>query len=268
MARRFLYQPRGRANETHAFVAGRTDGLWAINHASGCSHGCKYPCYAWQRQETLRSRTYDQWRQPVVYEEAPTIVQQELKRVQGVKDVELCFTTDPYMYGNMDMITTSNALLRLLTDQGIKVTVLTKGDLTDAIGAERGIVPQRVRYGITLVSLDETWRQTWEPGAAPLAERIRGLRLKHDQGFDTWVSIEPFPPQQFFTHKACDLLRAVPFVNKAILGRWNYANLYGDAEWYAAAAIEFMDTCKQIGIKGYVKADIAAVKLKDGDRDD
>jgi DNA repair photolyase len=265
VARRFLYQPKGRANETHAFVAGRTDGLWAINHASGCSHGCRYPCYAWQRQQTLRGRTYDQWRQPIVYEEAPTIVQQELKRAQGVKDVELCFTTDPYMYGNLDMTTTSNALLRLLTDQGIKVTVLTKGDLTDAIDHLRGIVPQRVRYGITLASLEEHFRCTWEPGAAPIEQRIKALRLKHDQGHDTWLSIEPYPPPQLSTQNPSEILKAVPFVNKAILGRWNYADLKGYDGWYTWAAGDFMDTCKQLGIKGYVKADITAAKLKDGE---
>jgi len=260
MTRRFLYQPKGRANETHAFVAGRTDGLWAINHASGCSHGCKYPCYAWQRQQTLRGRTYDQWRHPTVYEEAPTIVQQELKRAQGVKDVELCFTTDPYMYGNMDMITTSNALLRLLTDQSIKVTVLTKGDLTDAIDSVRGIVSQRVRYGITVVSLDEGFRIMWEPGAAPIDQRIKALRFKHDQGHDTWLSIEPFPPPHLCGQIPSEILKAAPFVEKAVLGRWNYAGLEGYDGWYTWAAGDFMDTCRQLGIKGYVKADITGAK--------
>jgi DNA repair photolyase len=159
------------------------------------------------------------------------------------------------------MTTTSNALLRLLTDQGIKVTVLTKGDLTDAIDHLRGIVPQRVQYGITLVSLDEGFRCQWEPGAAPIAQRIEALRLKHEQGHNTFVSIEPFPPPHLCTDNPSTIIKAVPFVDKAILGRWNYAGFNDFDGWYARAASDFNEACRHLGIKRHVKDDIGRGRL-------
>jgi three-Cys-motif partner protein len=46
-------------------------------------------------------------------------------------------------------------------------------------------------YGITLVSLDENFRQRYEPYAASFEERVESLRWLHMMGFKTWVSIEP-----------------------------------------------------------------------------
>jgi DNA repair photolyase len=39
--------------------------------------------------------------------------------------------------------------------------------------------------------LDENLREEWEPGTAPIAERIAAVREAHRQGIFTWVSIEP-----------------------------------------------------------------------------
>lgn len=37
-------------------------------------------------------------------------------------------------------------------------------------------------YGITLVSLDEDYREEYEPNAAPLADRLAALKALHDKG--------------------------------------------------------------------------------------
>ena len=257
--RRFLYQPKGRANETHAFIAGRDTGLYAINHASGCSHGCTYPCYAQKRQETLRGRTYDDWRKPKVYTEAPEVARKELDGMidkgRHVKDVELCFTTDPFMFGNATMIETSNELIEILSWREIGVTVLTKGSLLDANAGEALAEVSDIKYGISLVSLDEAFRMEYEPGAAPFKTRVAGLKQKHEEGHKTWVSIEPFPPHGLRRHSVEEILRAIPFVDKAIFGRWNYS-VFTAHENYKPAASDFERTCLELGIEGKVKDDI------------
>ena len=261
--RRFLYQPKGRANETHAFIAGRSDGLYAINHASGCSHGCRYPCYAQMRQQTLHGRTYDDWLKPNVFIEAEKIVRKELVRLfdarpevrsSKVKDVELCFTTDPYMYGNEVMRGVTNDLIDVLVGNMIGVTVLTKGNLFDATN-NGDPADCDIKYGISLVTLSDLFSKEFEPGAALPKARIAGLGMKHDEGFDTWVSIEPFPPTSLRTHSVEEILRAVPFVDKAIFGRWNYAG-FKDQSWYEKGAADFERTCLELGIEGKVKNDI------------
>lgn len=259
--RRFLYQPKGRANETHAFIAEREDGLYAINHAYGCSHGCIYPCYAQMRQQTLRGYPYENWVKPLVYTWAPAAVRKELGRLfdeharkYRVKDVELCFTTDPYMYGNEKMAETSDEIINVLAGHYINVTVLTKGSLFDAIN-NANPCDCDIKYGISLVTLKNTFCQRWEPGAAPPNTRINGLKLKHDEGYKTWVSIEPFPPESRATNSVEEILRAVPFVDKAILGQWNYAGVKAQS-WYEKVAADFERTCLEMEIKCKVKDDI------------
>ena len=46
-----------------------------------------------------------------------------------IKSVQLCFTTDPFMYAYEEISEMSIAAIRKLNDHGIKCTVLTKGIL-------------------------------------------------------------------------------------------------------------------------------------------
>ncbi len=241
----FLYQPTGKANETHAFIAGRHDGLYAINHSRGCSHGCMYPCYA---RRILKS-AYEDWIVPQIFKDAPEIVEREIMRNPNVEDVELCFTTDPFMVGQPEMHDISNKLIDVITRYGAGVTVLTKGDLTEAASH-----PQ-VKYGISLISLSESFRRKWEPGALPYAERIAGLKARHDAGQPTWVSIEPFPPADRAENGILELMDNLQWVDKAVLGRWNYARV-NDAEYYKDVAREFYWACQKYGIDCMIKSDI------------
>ncbi len=241
----FLYQPAGRANETHAFIAGRQDGLYAVNHARGCAHGCRYPCYA----RLILKSDYEAWIHPTVFEDAPRIVENELKRHYDVEDVELCFTTDPYMHGVSMMHRVSNLLIDVITKYGAGVTVLTKGDIDGAV------VNPKVKYGISLISLSEPFRHTFEPNTTPYKERIGGLRLMHDIGMPTWVSIEPFPAAEQARSSVLELIENVGWVDKAVLGRWNYAGVK-DVAYYNQVAEDFAWVCQQHGIQYLVKSDI------------
>lgn len=69
-------------------------------------------------------------------------------------------------------------------------------------------------YGITLVSLDEDFREKFEPNTTHFAERIAALRNLHDAGCYTWVSIEPYPTPNIIEQNLEDILEAVGFVDK------------------------------------------------------
>ena len=41
---------------------------FCLNHVEGCSHGCRYPCYAFQMKKRCGVvKTYEEWCKPRVY---------------------------------------------------------------------------------------------------------------------------------------------------------------------------------------------------------
>ena len=52
-------------------------------------------------------------------------------------------------------------------------------------------VRNRWKYGTAFFFSSESLPQEWEPGAAPIAERIQALREAHAAGISTWVKIAP-----------------------------------------------------------------------------
>jgi len=187
----------------------------------GCSHGCKYPCYAFlQKKRFGKIATYDEWLEPYLVSNTLEILDKEIPRLKAkIKSVQLCFTTDPFMYGYDDIKNMTLAAIKKLNDAGIKCSVLTKGILP----IELASCSRENEYGITLVSLNEDYRERIEPGAAPYLQRLAALRALHDAGNKTWVSIEPYPTPNIIEQDITEILKAVSFVDKIIFGRTNYS---------------------------------------------
>jgi len=108
----------------------------------------------------------------------------------------------------------------LLNKNQIKVTVLTKGVLPD----ELENYSKDNEYGITLISLNEDFRNKMEPSSAKYSDRIDSLKRLHDKGFKTWVSIEPYPTPNIITQDLQEILNEISFVDKIIFGRLHYNN--------------------------------------------
>lgn len=195
-------------------------GDYTMNHVLGCSHGCKYPCYAYlQKKRFGIVKTYDEWLHPYLVSNTLEILDKEIPKLSSkISSVQLCFTTDPFMYDYPEIIGMSLASIRKLNDAGIKCSVLTKGLLP----IELANYSRDNHYGITLISLDEGFRAKVEPGAAPYEQRIDSLRALHQQGCNTWVSIEPYPTPNLIQQDLTKILEAVSFTNKIIFGRTNY----------------------------------------------
>lgn len=230
-------------------------GDYTINHVQGCAHGCKYPCYAYLMAKRFgKVKTYDEWVEPKLVINSLDILKKEIPKFKSkIKSVQLCFTTDPFMYGYQDICEASQNIIKMLNDNNIICTVLTKGTLP----IELSQFSKNNQYGITLISLDEAFRERIEPGAAPYQDRINRLKKLHDAGCKTWVSIEPYPTPNIITQKFQPILDSISFVDKIIFGRTNYnaqISKYLDAKiYYNQLSQQVIDFCIDRNIAFHIK---------------
>lgn len=195
-------------------------GDYTINIAEGCSHGCKYPCYAMMMAKRFgKAKTYEDWCEPKIVSNAIELLEKELPKMKdNIKSIQLCFTTDPFMYNYPEVSELSLKCIAKINSFGIPCTALTKGLLPK----ELADLSKDNEYGITLISLNEEFRKEMEPGSAPYRERIEALKYLHNKGCRTWVSIEPYPTPNFIEQDLSEILNELSFVDKIIFGRLNY----------------------------------------------
>jgi DNA repair photolyase len=198
-------------------------GFFCINHVQGCSHGCRYPCHAKMIFERHgRVRDYADWCKPRIVGNALALLERELERKRTLPDrVHLCLSTDPFMCDIAEVSALSLAIVERLNRSGIACSLLTKGLLPEALADREHYSPKNT-YGISLVSLDQGFRQKWEPGAAPYADRIAALRRLHQKGCRTLVHIEPYPTPNIVEQDLRELLTTVGFVDHIFFSGWNY----------------------------------------------
>ena len=248
---------------------------YCINHTVGCPHNCGY-CYARDQIAIKFNHVKDEeeWRED--YRLKPRVLEQlteELslmeKRgtIRDIKDVHLCFSGDPFPFelwreAGVRIRRTSLSIIKLLIDHGLQVTVLTKGILPPPQRLEDlDILGHGVRWGITLVAVDEGFRRKWEPGSAPLAERVRALKELALRAETTWVSMEPFPPPDVWKVDITRLFWEINWVDRIVMGRWNYRKGVAMwAEWYKEKAKDLYELCRQFDKRLEVK-DIFTEKL-------
>ena len=240
-------------------------GDWTINHVLGCSHGCNFPCYAMMMAKRFGwSKDYEDWRKPRIASNALEILSKEIpKYKKDIKFVHLSFMTDPFMYDSdtggliPEIKNLTLNIIHLLNENGIKVTVLTKGFYPEDI-QDRSLSKEN-EYGITLVSLNEDFKNKFEPYSAPYEKRVKSLYNLHVAGLRTWVSIEPYPtPNLDKTAENINLLlEKVSFVDKIVFGKINY-NVKSrffekNEEFYRKISDRVISFCEKRGIKCHIK---------------
>ena len=241
--------------KTLLYKTGVEYGDYTMNHVLGCSHGCRYPCYAFMMKKRFgQINSYEDWLKPRLVSNTLELLAKEIPRLKAkIKSVQLCFVTDPFMFGYDEICALSLAAIKMLNDAEIKCTVLTKGILP----AELANFSKENEYGITLISLDEKFRAEMEPGAADYQSRIAALKNLHDAGCKTWVSIEPYPTPNIVEQNLREILDAISFVDKIIFGRTNYnkkISAYRDNKnFYNARAAEVAKFCESYGIACHIK---------------
>ena len=232
---------------------------YAMNHVQGCSHGCKYPCAAFtQKKRFIKNGeeviSYQQWCNPQIVANTLELLEDEIPKFKKkIQSVFLCPATDPFMYGNKRVECLTLSAMRRLNLDFIKCIVLTKGILPELLINLNPIN----EYGISLVSLDENYRQRMEPGAAPIKERLQALKNLHDQHLNTWISIEPYPTPNIIEQNLNELLEAVSFVDKIVFGRTNYStevtSFKQHRKFYDDCASTVLKFCIKNGIDCHIK---------------
>lgn len=241
--------------KTMLYRTGVEYGDYTINYVQGCSHGCKYPCYAFTMKKRFgQVKTYEDWCKPYLVSNTLELLDREIPRLKPkINSVQLCFSTDPFMYGYPEIEEMSMAAIQKLNASGIRCSVLTKGILPITLTQ----MARANEYGITLVTLNETYRMQMEPGAAPLQQRLSALRALHDAGCRTWVSIEPYPTPNLIEQSLQELLEAVGFVDRIIFGRTNYSKEVSayieHKSFYNKMAKVVMDFCTKQRIAYHIK---------------
>jgi len=241
--------------KTMLYKTGVEYGDYTMNHAFGCAHGCLYPCYAFLMAKRFgKISSYDQWCKPVLVSNTLDILDCEIPRLRHkIKSVQLCFTTDPFMCGFGEIGEMSMAAISKLNASQIRCNVLTKGVLPIELAEQSS----NNEYGITLISLDEEYRERAESGAAPYMERVAALKALHDKGCYTWLSIEPYPTPNIIKQDILTLLNSVSFVDKIIFGRMNYCRevtAYPEhKEFFNQQAKIVIEFCKARNIEYHIK---------------
>ena len=230
-------------------------GDYTINHVQGCSHGCKFPCYAMMMAKRFgKIKTYEDWCEPKLVSNAIEILDREIPRLKkDINSVQLCFTTDPFMYGHPEVDELTMQIIGKLNENGIKCTILTKGILPSKLTE----FSRENEYGITLVSLSESFRLEYEPNTAPYPERIAALKTLHDAGCKTWVSVEPYPTPNICEQDLNEILDTISFVDKIIFGRLHYNKLVtqykNHKDFFNNTARQVVEYCNKHGIAYHIK---------------
>jgi len=231
---------------------------FCINHVEGCAHGCKFPCYAMLLKKRCGViKDYKEWLQPKLVSNAIELLRRELPRYKKrIQCVHLCFSTDPFMYGFPEVGEMTLQIIEELNNNRVKSAVLTKGILPPSL-AHIGRFGTENEYGITLVSLDNSFKNRFEPYAAPYLDRVSSLRFLHSKGLKTWVSIEPYPTPNIIKQDLQRILGEVSFVDKIVFGKMNYNTQAGQHRggeaFYEECTEKIIEYCQESKTELHVK---------------
>lgn len=159
---------------------------YVVNPYTGCSHQCRY-CYAsFMKRFTGHSEA---WGTFVDIKQCSHI---KLPRDLSEKTLLFSSVTDPYQplekkYG------ATREILKQLIGIPVKTEILTKSYLvTQDVNLFKQL--SNVRIGISLNSLDDSFRKDMEPSASSVAQRIKALRELHEAGLSTYAFLSPIFP--------------------------------------------------------------------------
>ncbi|MDD5291092.1 MAG: radical SAM protein [Patescibacteria group bacterium] len=231
---------------------------YCINHIEGCSHGCRFPCYAMMMKKRCGViKNYNDWIKPKIVSNALELLDREIPKLKNkIKVVHLCFTSDPFMYNQPEVSSLTLKIIEKLNKAGIRCTVLTKGVYPKEL-ADVSKYSVNNEYAITLVSLDSNFKNTFEPGAAPYKQRIESLKHLHDKGLRTWISMEPYPTPNLVGQNLLKILNEIKFVDKIIFGKLNYnvrvSEFLDNKDFYDRCANIVVNFCNQNKIGYHIK---------------
>lgn len=159
---------------------------YVINPYVGCSHSCRY-CYAsFMKRFTGHS---EDWGTFVDIKECPHM---RIPKNLSNKTILLSSVTDPYQPMESKSRSTRQVLQQLV-DCPASLEILTKSHLvTRDIDLFRKFPD--IQIGISLNTLDDSFRKDMEPGASSISKRIEALKKLSESGISTYLFISPIFP--------------------------------------------------------------------------
>ena len=181
-----------------------------------CRYNCAY-CWAW-RVPLFRKRIEKGRYDPV--EEGKKYLRIKEKRV-----IVVSFTSDPYppITNFAERLLTRRVLEVLCRAKQHRVLILTKNPILAVIrDLDLMLTHGDMWLGTTITTLDGKVAEKLEPKAPLPQYRLEALKVAHEKGVKTWVSIEPIIP--YITYPE-DIIEATKdFVDWYVLGSYNYCS--------------------------------------------
>lgn len=231
---------------------------YGLNHVEGCSHGCKFPCYAYiMKKRCGIVKTYKEWIEPKIVENALELLDKELPRLKNkINNVFLCFSTDPFMYKQPEVQKLTLRILEKLNRENLRAILITKGVYPKELTNTKKFNKNN-DYGSTIVWESDKYREKFEPGASPISMRIRALKALSEAGLKTWISMEPYPTPNIARQNVENILNKISFVDKIIFGKWNYNQYVSKQpnykEFYNEMSSIVIDFCRRKSIDVHIK---------------
>lgn len=179
--------------DTKVLVRSRTAFGWAINPYNGCIHGCKY-CYGM----ATTHKSYNEWIRVKLRNGLIEKLKEDIRKLkrayqfENARDIFLGAITDCYQPPERKFEQTRQ-VIEVLIESELPFTILTKSNLVlKDIDLLKGY--KWCRAGVTITSLDETFRKELEPFTIDYGKRIEVLNVLKSNGISTYLSCEPIMP--------------------------------------------------------------------------
>lgn len=201
-----------------------------INIYRGCTHGC---IYCDSRSECYQMK--HDFEDIEVKENAPILLEQELKRKRHACMIGTGAMCDPYMHCEEKLFLTRKCL-EIINKYGFGVSVQTKSDL---ILRDRELLAEinskgKAVVNMTITTFDDKLCKIIEPRVCPSSRRFEVLKRFQESGVPTIVWLTPI----------------LPFIN--------------DTEKNIA---DIVKGCGECGVKGIITFGGFGVTLRKGDRE-
>lgn len=213
-----IYEPKGAAREYAPL---------ALNIYRGCTHRCAY-CYA---PGSCRMAKDFYFSSANPKDDIISRVESDAKKLSDAGDrrtILLSFIGDPYQPAEGDLRLT-RLVIRTLMRYGLEFSILTKGARL-AMDRDFELLQDYpwVRFGVTLSLHKTSSLARWEPCCDSVLERLEALRVAHDFGIKTWMSVEPV----IYPDEALDIiLFSMDFIDHYKIGKINHCHESEETDW-------------------------------------
>ena len=160
-----------------------------LNLTRGCLHACVY-CYARGYASAPDKDTV------YYYRNVPEALERDLDNPKRRREIPVvafntasdCFQPHP------DILEITFESMRILLSRGVVLSFLTKGSIPASFFRLFAEYPGQVRARMGLVSPFEGFRRRFEPGTAPIPERLEAIRELRRTGASVSVRVDPVIP--------------------------------------------------------------------------